>query len=157
MHRPLPRLPEEDYIGRRTVAFTACLKGRSTYFVDLDSIGPHVSILESVVTDYRAAVPIYCFMPDHLHVLLMGLEDDSNLIQAFRKFKLKSGIALQRYTEVRWQHRFYDHVVRVSEDWRHQSTYIAMNPVRAGLVEDCFDYPLLGTIGCDLQDVILRF
>jgi len=125
VHRNLPRLREEDYVGRRTVAFTACLQGRSPYFVGLDTIRTHVSILESISVDYRVAVPIYCFMPDHLHVMLMGLEDDSNLIEAFRKFKLKSGIALQRYTEVRWQPRFYDHVVRASEDWRHQSTYIA--------------------------------
>lgn len=99
---------------------------------------------------------VYCFMPDHLHVMLRGKSDDANCLAAMNKFKQLSGKLLYRLKLPKWQDSFYDHVVRGGEDWRGQVTYIAMNPVRSGLVESFLDYPFTGSIGYPLQDVISR-
>jgi hypothetical protein len=56
---------------------------------------------------------------------------------------------------VGWQGDFYDHIIRSSDDWRQHALYIALNPVRAGLSNSCFDYPFSGSIGMNFQDVVL--
>ncbi len=94
-------------------------------------------------------------MPDHLHGMFTGFGEDSNTLQAMSHFKLLSGLHFNHVHGPRWQSSFHDHIMRYGTDWRTRAHYIAMNPVRAGLVESPFDYPLLGTIGSDLQEVIL--
>jgi len=94
-------------------------------------------------------------MPDHLHVMFKGLGEGADALAAMRKFKLLSGLWFDRTGACAWQRGFYDHAVRSLHGWRNHATYIAMNPVRAGLVEDPFEYPLTGAIGCDLAEVIL--
>lgn len=96
-------------------------------------------------------------MPDHLHVMFKGLGEGADALLAIRKFKLLSGLWFDRTRLVSWQRGFHDHTIRGAEDWRNHATYIALNPVRAGLVEDPFDYLLTGSIGCDLSEVILRW
>ncbi len=157
VHKHLPRLNPREYIGQRAVAFTACLEGRRPFFQSSDSVEPQVQLLIDIAANYRLHIPIYCFMPDHLHLILSGNDEASNSLEAFRKYKLRSGILLQKHNGIKWQRQFYDHIIRASEDWRRQATYIAMNPVRAGLVESLFDYPYLGSVGCDLQDVVFGY
>lgn len=70
------------------------------------------------------------------------------------KFKSLSGIQLFKQGLARWQGNFFDHIIRGTKDWRVHAAYIAMNPVRAGLVANWFDYPFLGSIGCELDLVI---
>lgn len=104
---------------------------------------------------FECVVPIYCFMPDHLHVMFKGLAASSDALEAMSRFKLISGCWFDRRRLSGWQENFHDHVVKGHEDWRAHATYIALNPVRAGLVDNAFDYAYTGTIGCDLQDVVL--
>lgn len=72
-------------------------------------------------------------------------------------FKSRAGAWLRsNHPTTFFQKGFYDHIVRDGEDWRHQATYIALNPVRAGLVENLFDYPFTGSLGMELGAVLLR-
>lgn len=103
---------------------------------------------------YDCAVPMFCFMPDHLHVMLMGLSGRAEPKRAMDSFKLESGIWISKNRPAfHWQRGYYDHVVRRSHDWRRQAAYIFSNPVRAGLVVDPFDYPYSGCIGCPIEEV----
>jgi REP element-mobilizing transposase RayT len=95
-------------------------------------------------------------MPDHLHLMLMGQHEESDLLATVHRFRLLSGKWMHRHSLPGWQRDFWDHVMRVGDDWRNHATYMALNPVRAGLVENYFDYPYLGAIGTELQDVVLR-
>lgn len=104
---------------------------------------------------FGCVVPLYCFMADHLHVMFMGLHEASDGLAAMSHFKQLSGKWMYRNGMIGWQGDFYDHIMRSGEDWRAHANYIAQNPVKAGLVENCLDYPFLGSIGCDLQEVIL--
>jgi putative transposase len=123
-------------------------------FLSPESVAPHVARLAKAAAEFRCVVPIYCFMPDHLHVMLKGLGEGADALAAMSKFKLLSGLWFDRKHMAGWQVNFHDHVVRGYEDWREHAKYISRNPVRAGLVGDPFDYPFTGAIGCDLSDVI---
>ena len=115
-----------------------------------------VQQLQLAANKHHCLVPIYCFMPDHLHVMFKGFSADSDGLAAMINFKIRSGKWLFQHDVGKWQRDFFDHIMRYGDDWRHHVAYIAQNPVRAGLVNNCFDYPYLGTIGCDLQDIISR-
>jgi REP element-mobilizing transposase RayT len=57
--------------------------------------------------------------------------------------------------EIRWQKDFYDHVIRTNEDIAAQVRYILDNPVRKGLASSWEEYPFKGSIGCELEDILL--
>jgi len=95
-------------------------------------------------------VGIYCFMPDHLHVIACGQSDNANSKHAIDAFKRDSG----RWIAHPWQGDCYDHIIRRNEDWRRQVAYVLRNPVRGKLVEDPYAYPFTGSIGYDLGELI---
>ncbi len=150
-----PRMPREYYVGEQTVAFTAVTENRARYFTSPERVEPLIAHLERAASLFDCVIPIYCFMPDHLHVMFTGLRDHSDTLEAMTRFKLLSGLWFKRKNLDGWQYSFHDHVVMGSRDWRSHARYISQNPVRWGLVTDPFAYPYTGTIGCDLQDVIL--
>ncbi len=86
----------------------------------------------------------FCFMLDHLHLLLAG-RDGSSLEDFVRYFKQTSGYHFKRtHGAGLWQISYYDHVVRRGEDVGQIAAYIWDNPVRAGFVENRFDYAFSG-------------
>jgi REP element-mobilizing transposase RayT len=84
------------------------------------------------------------FMPDHLHLLLLGSEG-SSLARFMKRFKQETGFTFKRRTgEMLWQKGYHDHVLRKEEDLADVARYIAANPVRAGLVAGWTEYPYKG-------------
>ena len=158
MHPPREkphRLPRASYCGDVTVAITACLANRNPLFVDPNAIAAMLDILRSVAKRHQCTVPVYCFMPEHVHLMLSGQSRESDTWQAMIDFKQASGFWLKQHAPgVFWQKDFYDHIVRRKEDLGAQIRYIAGNPVRRGLVADWRDYPHTGAIGIDLREVI---
>jgi REP element-mobilizing transposase RayT len=89
----------------------------------------------------------YCLMPDHLHVLLQLGGSGRPLgaaIGAVKRFSTKASWDMG-YSGQLWQDRFYDHVMRTSEDGKRMARYILENPVRRGLVWEAEMYPFSGT------------
>jgi REP element-mobilizing transposase RayT len=80
--------------------------------------------------------PTYCLMPDHLHLVWMGLRLDSDQRNgmAFLRTHLDPLLAPQRF-----QHQAHDHVLKAEERRRSAFAtvchYILANPVRAKLVK----------------------
>jgi len=50
---------------------------------------------------------------------------------------------------VLWQKKFYDHILRETDNFDAVAGYIWMNPVRAGLCDDARDYPYSGSFTVD--------
>jgi REP element-mobilizing transposase RayT len=96
----------------------------------------------------RLYCPAYCLMPDHLHLVWMGLRRESNQLNAmkFLRTRLEPGLGEDR----RWQHQPHDHVLREEERQRNAFAktcfYVLANPVRAGLVQREQDWPFLGAV-----------
>jgi len=79
-------------------------------------------------------------MPDHVHLLIEGTSEASDLPQFVVRWKQKTGYERRRTMGDRlWQGGFYDHVLREEEDRLVVVKYILENPVRAGLIESLFD------------------
>ena len=85
-------------------------------------------------------------MPDHVHSLVEAERDDSDFIKFLDLFKQLSGFYWrQRTGSFLWQDGFWDYTLRDDESVRGIASYIAWNPVRAGLVRVPTEYPWLGS------------
>ena len=149
------RLPREAYKGRVTVSFTACIEERRTPFRDSAIVNVFLEKLAVAAHANQCSVLIYCFMPDHLHVMTHGLDDSADAWQMMVAFKQQTGFWFAQQGHLfRWQKDFHDHVIRASEDLGAHIRYVANNPVRRALVADWREYPFIGAIGVELNTVM---
>jgi REP element-mobilizing transposase RayT len=150
------RLPKEYYRGKISVAFTLCLKGDAQAFISNEIISIFTDILTSAAIKEGCIVPVYCFMPNHQHIIIAGTCIESDLWKAIVSYKQKTGFWMStNKPEIGWQKDFYDHIIRTNEDIAAQVRYVLDNPVRKGLVSVWQEYPFKGSIGCKLEDVLL--
>jgi REP element-mobilizing transposase RayT len=99
---------------------------------------------------------IYCFMPEHVHTVAIGTSDDTDILRSMELFKQYSGWWLKtNRPDTRWQKSFYDCVVRSDKRLARLIRYTLDNPVRRGLVSDWRAYPFTGSIGLDLEQLLL--
>ena len=89
-----------------------------------------------------AQIWAYCLMPNHVHVIVVPSDEDGlrrTFADAHRRY---TGFinARQRWTGHLWQGRF-GAVVMDEEHLGHAMRYVALNPVRARLVDRAEDWP----------------
>ncbi|MCX5815899.1 MAG: transposase [Proteobacteria bacterium] len=149
------RLSKELYIGQISAAFTLCLKDRVQGFIHSDLANSFIVILSSVVSEKGCIVPVYCFMPDHQHIIITGKNHDADVLKAVVSYKHRTGYFMSKNKlNIQWQKDYYDHIIRNDENLAVQIKYILDNPVRKGLVQSWKEYPFKGSIGCRLEDVL---
>jgi putative transposase len=118
--------------------------GRHPYLVG-DAAQHAVAALDEAASRSSFDVLSYVLMPDHAHLLVLGLTETSNAVRLVQRFKEITGFrSKQRYARPMWQRSFYDHVVRRNEDLVTIARYIVQNPIRAGLVQAEDEWPYLG-------------
>ena len=141
-----PRLKNFDYTGTYAYSITILTKDRIVRFKDSKVVGRLVSILTETARSEKFNVLAYCFMPDHLHLLVVGEVDQSNLKKFISLFKQKSGYWFKKNcTEDLWHSSYYDHTLRNDEDIEKVASYILQNPVRKGIVSDSREYSFSGS------------
>jgi REP-associated tyrosine transposase len=146
LYNKYPRLPTENYLGRRTYFVTICCAERRPVFTDLPAGHETLSKLFALAAKHGFSLHSYCLMPDHLHVVAEGTTDGSDLLKFVHGFKQQTGYEYQRaHQQQLWQTRFYDHIVRSADDLEDVNCYIWMNPVRKGLCSEPRLYPLSGS------------
>ena len=136
------RLPSQQYaIPSQIFSITICTHNRRPLFQNKEFAGLSFDTLRS--GPFRKQTKLYaaCLMPDHLHLLISPVE--GSLINSVNRWKsytanllLKKGV-----NSSCWQRGFYDHAIRKEEDVRTIAEYIVNNPIRAGIVRYCEDYP----------------
>ncbi len=95
-------------------------------------------------------------MPDHLHLVITGTDDEVNLLKVIAWFKQKTGFWLSKKKwEGQWQKDFFDHVIKKDESLATNVKYILDNPVRKGIVTQWQEYPFKGSIGYHLEDILI--
>jgi len=142
------RLPRTCYRGEVAVAFTARLTTGSEPLARPEMVRAMETALAASARRHTCIVPLYCFMPDHIHLILQGMDGSADTWAAMTAFKQRSGFWFARHRlRMRWQKDFYDHVLRSEKEVRDALAYIAANPLRAGLVRDPAEYPCTGSIG----------
>jgi REP element-mobilizing transposase RayT len=149
------RLAKAFYRGTACVALTLCIKNRVELFKTSQIIDAFVHILDDSATKFNCIIPVYCFMPDHQHMVITGTNDEVDLLKAIINYKQKTGFWMSKnQVGASWQKDFYDHIIKKEEKLATHIRYILDNPVRKGLVSDWQDYPFKGAIGCELDDIL---
>jgi len=147
------RLPRECYIGRIAVSFTLCLEKRDPFFVQPNLVRLFIDLLKKVGEKHHFFA-IYCFMPEHLHLIFLGCHENTHLLQALEDFKQATGYFLAKhYSETKWEKSFHDRILRSKELGAHLR-YVLDNPVRRGLVGNWREYQFSGAIGLDLEALL---
>jgi putative transposase len=99
-----------------------------------------------IASEQWFSVFAYCFMPDHLHVLLEAQSDGSECLRFISRAKQFSGFYYSKaFGERLWQRYGYEHTLRDGDDPLVVARYILENPVRARLVVNAEDYPYSGS------------
>ena len=94
-------------------------------------------------------------MPDHVHLLLEGLDDSSDPRLLLHYWKQRTAYAHRQTTAtVLWQPSFHDRVLRSDQDLLAAAAYIVANPLRAGLVKDLHTYPFWGSSRWSRADLL---
>ena len=102
------------------------------------------------------AVPAYCFMPDHVHILAQGVTEHSDCKRLIKSSKQYSGYMYkQQFGQRLWQPWAYERVVRDDEATIEVARYIVENPLREGLIGSVLDYPFVGSQIDELKDLVI--
>ncbi len=143
----LPRLPREHYQGDAAVHWTLTTYDRAALPLD---VALHLRFRELLLhAQVREGLlcPAYCLMPDHLHLVWLGLRHDADQLHgmAFLRTHLEPLLAPARF-----QPQAHDHVLGDEERRRNAfaraCAYILLNPLRAGLVTRPEDWAYCGCV-----------
>jgi putative transposase len=155
MSRP-HRLDGVDYVGFQRYFVTCCVLDRRPVFTDADVVAAVLSHFLQQATEFACAMFAYCVMPDHVHLLIEGTEEDADLKSFVARAKQKSGFDFAARRKHRlWQKGFYDRLLRDDESTTDVTRYIIANPVRAGLVVEPSEYPFWGS-GVHTRDALIE-
>lgn len=157
----LPRLDRDAYRGQAYVHWTLTIEDRRTGWLIPAFLYTFRELLTHTAFRYALACPIYCLMPDHIHLLWIGIDEKTDQRNAMRYFRNRLQDPLSKLG-FGFQHQPYDHVLR--DDERKESAfenlvdYIARNPERKGLVAvDRFhDYRFTGCLVPGYPELNLR-
>lgn len=156
MHTKRPaRLKHLSYIGRQRYFLTFCTDWKRKWFENADAVELVLSQFLRVSDNEGFAILTYCFMPDHVHLLIEGLRDDSDARKFIIKSKQCSAHAYAQAFGARlWQPFGYEHILRDDENVQVVARYILENPVRAGLAATVLAYPFLGSQVYDVKELV---
>lgn len=136
------RLPGHDYAVDQPVHLTMCaFSGRP--FLDPNVAAMVCASVEKSTQLSNFLLFAYCLMPDHLHMLVSPGNSEtpvSHFLHRFKSFTTHEYRTMAQRERL-WQTTAYDRVLRGTDDVMTVATYVANNPVRAGLVQCWTEWP----------------
>jgi putative transposase len=141
-----PHLPDFSYVGKYLYSLRFRTHDDTTYFKNAENVSLAYAQILRAVTQHAFEITVYCFMPDHVHLLVEGLMDGSDCRAFIKTAKQYSGYYFKQRCATRlWQRYGYEHVLRSDFERAATIRYIIDNPVVAGLAKQPQDYPFLGS------------
>src|SRR4029077_6464844 len=110
----LKRLEPEYYRGLASVHWTMTMQDRKTGWLIPIFYYKFREILTHTMFRYGLCCPIYCCMPDHIHLLWIGILDDSDQRSAVKFFRAQLNPILEKLG-ARFQKQPYDHILREND------------------------------------------
>jgi len=151
------RITLNNYIGFQIYFVTICTRDKRIVFNDSEIVNENIKLLTQFCDKYYFDVIVYCYMPDHVHLLVVSQQENANLVVFIKEYKQMSGYRYkQRVGSSLWQKSYYDHILRKEEISEKVVQYILENPVRRGLVDDFTKYPYSGSLkfGNDIFNIL---
>jgi len=145
-HKKPRRLKSFSYRGYYRYFITIRSQGFKHHFVNDEVVAKLIKILKSTCAQESFLVWAYCFMPDHVHLLIEGRNSNADMKVFVALFKQRTAYWFKSIYGVQlWEANYYEHVLRNDEATRAVARYIIQNPVRKGIVKDCSKYPYSGS------------
>ena len=150
-HDYLKRLSPEHYRGHACVHWSMTIEDRQTGWLIPIFYYKFRELLTHTMFRFGIGCPIFCLMPDHLHLLWMGLVDSADQRLAMKYLRGQINLVLEK-RGFQLQDQPFDHVLREDERkpvaFQNVVEYIARNPERKQLVPpDGFRaYPYTGCL-----------
>src|ERR1700733_14944435 len=127
----LYRLRPEAYRGQAYIHWSMTMEDRKEGWLIPTLYFKFREILTHTLFRYGLCCPIYCWMPDHLHLHWLGVLDGSGQPNAAKYFRKQLNPVLEELG-VRFQRQPHDHVLReddhVDDALPNVVDYIARNP-----------------------------
>lgn len=145
-----------SYRGPHRYSLTFCTLERRPLFKEAATVRLADQQFLRAERECAMRVIAYCFMPDHVHLVVEGTDVHADL-KAFTKLaKQYSGYyyASCHDGEKLWQRYGYEHVLRDNESTQRTVRYVLENPVRRGLVTHPREYPHLGSHVYSLEQLL---
>jgi len=143
----LPRLAREFYQADAIIHWTLTVAQRHTGWLEEKFHAKFREIMLHAAAREGLFCPTYCLMPDHLHLVWMGLRRESDQINGMKFLREHLAPALSPH---RFQHQAHDHVLRAEERehgaFQKVCGYILDNARAAGLVQRPEAWPYAGAI-----------
>ena len=155
----MPSYPEHlssfDYMGVHRYFLTFCTFDRRHHFVNADNVDLIRTHFAQRSAEEHFEIPAYCFMPDHIHLLAEGVQDDSDLKRFIKSAKQHSGFHFSQQTHERlWQRYGFERVLRGEEGTWNVARYIVTNPIRAKPVTRLEDYAFWGSLTHSREELL---
>jgi putative transposase len=135
-----------DYSGLHRYFLTFCTDQRHPLFIDDAAVDVVLRQILRAAEDEQFAVIAYCFMPDHVHLLVEARSESCDGLRFIKRAKQFSGFYYTKEFRHRlWQRYGFERVLRDEDDALSVARYLVENPVRAGLVASPADYKYTGS------------
>ena len=144
-----------DYVGLHRYSLTFCTNRRAQTFIEPSRVEIVLTQILRAAAAEGFEVIAYCFMPDHLHLLVEGTTTTSNGLRFIARAKQLSGYYYkQKFAEVLWQRYGFERVLRNDEQTLVVARYILENPLRNGIVACVQDYPFVGSTVFKVSEIL---
>jgi putative transposase len=145
-HRQNARLSSENYYGRQAYFVTICCDHRAPHLAAANQAQRVLKLLLEGAATHSFRLHAYCIMPDHIHFLVEGILDQSDLREFVRILKQRTAFEFQKSHGRRlWEASYYDHILRPSDPIEDVAAYIWLNPVRKKLCNQPNEFPFSGS------------
>lgn len=138
-------MPGFDYRGQYAYHLSFVTHARSRRFEVASAAQTCIDVAHRAVADRHFDLLAYCVMPDHLHLVVQGQSEESNMLEFVKLFKQLTGYHLK--TEPKsplWQQSFHDRLLRDEREVAEAVEYVFQNPVALGLVKKLAEYRWAG-------------
>jgi putative transposase len=143
----LPRLDREHYQGNAVIHWTMPIARRCIGWLNEFFHASFREVMLHAAAREGLFCPAYCLMPDHIHLLWMGLRRDCDQRNGMKFLREHLGVAFRPH---HFQHQAHDHVLREDERRRGAFSkicfYILANSIRAGLIKTQETWPYCGAV-----------
>jgi putative transposase len=156
MHTGKPgHLQAFDYLGQHRYSLTFCTHARRALFTTRERVDLVLGQILRSAHEQAGEILVYCFMPDHLHLLIEMHRESSDGLRFILRAKQFSGYHYQqKFGHRLWQRYGFERVLRNEEDTLEVARYILANPVRAGLVTCAEEYPFSGSQTHTVKEIL---
>lgn len=143
------------YVGRQRYALVFTTHARAPVFRDPAAVTLVRAQILRAVTEKEFVLIAYCFMEDHLHLLVQGQSESSDCKAFTKAAKQYSGYYYKRsFGQPLWDRYGYEHVVRDDGDAALTIRYFLANPVKGGLAAHPREYPNIGSQRYSIDELI---